>query len=169
MKSSKLIGSVVGLLAILGLSRVALAAPKSCDPTAVAAAQAAIAGACPCAAQASGESWKNHGQYVGCVAHETAKQIAQSHGALSRRCLRSEVSCGARSTCGKPDFFACTVSVAHTCTGDPIPGDGTAAGTCDNPPHLACDTDADCTTTRCSIKSSAELCSGVATTGSCCQ
>src|SRR5262245_6271812 len=129
-RSIALLG-MVAAAAVFSSPPKSIAAPSACDPAAVAAAQAAIASACPCAAQPNGDAWKNHGQYVRCVAQETAKQVAQSHGALKRRCLNSAVSCGARSTCGKPDFVACTVSVAHTCTGDPTPGDGTAAGSCD--------------------------------------
>jgi hypothetical protein len=171
------------VVALIGLAvagrvftpKVALGAPPSCDPATVAAAQAAIAAACPCAgvtdAMGNVQPWKNHGAYVRCVAHATTKATRPPQS-IARRCLRDSVSCGARSTCGKPDFVACRVPVPHTCVGDPVPGDGTAAGTCDNDASVKCDTDADCTTQHCSTRASADSCTAVGGTpssGSCCQ
>jgi hypothetical protein len=55
--------------------------------------------ACPCAGPAAGGAWKNHGQYVSCVAHAANALVAaglvpgSDHGAI--------VSAAARSSCGK--------------------------------------------------------------------
>ncbi|HZR82534.1 MAG TPA: hypothetical protein VFD92_15675 [Candidatus Binatia bacterium] len=163
----------IAVAALSYLTSQAVADPKTCDPAAVAAAQAAIADACPCAGTTAPDGtvtpWKNHGEYVRCVAHETAKQVATSHGTVSRYCLRTSVRCGARSTCGKPGFVACRIHDA--CLNDATPGDGVASGTCESDATIACDTSSDCPVLRCATRSSADLCSasgGEASEGSCC-
>lgn len=49
---------------------------------------------CPCDAD-----WKNHGQYVSCVAHETQQQVAA--GELTHQARADLVSAAAQSSCGK--------------------------------------------------------------------
>lgn len=152
---------------VLG-ARVASAAP-ACDPEVLEAAAAAIAEACPCDGQTNpaGEvvPWRNHGQYVSCVARERnrlAKDLV-----ISKSCLRRAVPCGARSTCGKPGVVTCRLP--DECS-DPL-ADGTPEGVCADDPSIVCDTAADCPVLRCSIKSSAESCAergGISGTGSCC-
>src|SRR5262245_5685823 len=56
---------------------------------------------CPCAGVDDGAggtiAWKNHGQYVRCVAH--AVRDAKRALGVKRRCVRGLVPCAARSTC----------------------------------------------------------------------
>jgi hypothetical protein len=158
--------STIGLAA-LGANR-AHAAP-TCDPAAVAAADAAIQATCPCAGKTdpSGTvtAWKNHGQYTSCVTRERNRQAKQLQ--ISKSCL-NDTSCAARSTCGKRSGFV-TCRIPDVCS-DPTP-DGVAAGTCADAPTIACDTAADCPVLHCSIKSSSDLCSakgGISGVGSCC-
>ena len=67
--------------------------------------------ACPCAGKDDGAggtiTWKNHGQYVRCVAH-AVRDAARSLG-VKRRCGRGLVPCAARSSCGKDGAVACIV------------------------------------------------------------
>lgn len=138
--------------------------PKTCDPAVVDAAAAAITAACACdgTVDASGEvvAWRNHGQYVRCVAHATRDAVKDSDGALTRRCLASAVKCAARSTCGRAaGFVNCTRSTTSACI----------AGACDD--GSACTTDDDCTESSCSFRRTADACvaiGGVPGTGSCC-
>ena len=58
-----------------------------------------VALACPCAAPAAGGAWKNHGQYVSCVAHASQAQVAA--GLLPADGQGAIVSAAARSSCGK--------------------------------------------------------------------
>jgi hypothetical protein len=167
------LGLAVAALALVSSPAAAAPKAKTCDADAVAAAQVAIAAECPCDGQTAPDGsvvpWKNHGQYVRCVAHETSQQIRSSGGALSRRCLRTSVRCGARSTCGKPDAVACRLY--DSCLGDPAPGDGAAEGTCESDAAVACDTNADCPVLRCGIRRSVDLCEamgGAPSSGSCC-
>jgi hypothetical protein len=86
---------------------------KECDAAAVAAAADGIAAACPCAGTTDADGnlvpWKNHGQYVRCVAQATRSAVAGSDGTLQRRCLKESVRCSARSTCGRREgFVSCT-------------------------------------------------------------
>ena len=117
---------------------------------------------CPCAGTDDGAggtiAWKNHGQYVRCVAH-AVRDAARSLG-VKRRCARGLVPCAAHSSCGKSDAAACIAPVAGTCAG----------GLCTDDPSLTCATDADCPLRECS-EQSAEDCAaigGTSTTGSCC-
>lgn len=138
--------------------------PKTCDAAVVDAAVAAIAAACPCEGRSDADGnvvpWKNHGQYVRCVAHATRDAIKASDGALHRRCLKESVRCAARSTCGRREGVVnCTTVLTSPCVG----------GQCAN--GDACATDEDCTQSSCSFRSSAEACvagGGVPGTGSCC-
>jgi hypothetical protein len=105
--------------------------PPACDPDAVAAATAAIADACPCEGQTDEAGnvvpWKNHGQYVRCVAHATRDAVKASDGTLTRRCLKESVRCAARSTCGRPEgFVTCTIDLS--CSFRPSAEACTAAG-----------------------------------------
>lgn len=132
--------------------------PKTCDPTAVASAAASIAAACPCAAPMGGSpaSWKNHGQYVRCVAHATRDAVKSS--SLKHKCLDTQVRCAAQSTCGRSgDVVACRQSSAGTCMN----------AVCSNDAGRTCAVDADCTVASCMIASSA-ACTATAGTGSCC-
>lgn len=67
--------------------------------------------ACPCAGPDDGSgatiAWKNHGQYVRCVAH-AVRDAARSLG-VKRRCGRGLVPCAARSACGKDGAVACVL------------------------------------------------------------
>jgi hypothetical protein len=138
--------------------------PAACDEAAVAAAQASIDAACPCAGKTDDTGavvpWKNHGQYVRCIAKATKAAIKDSDGALSRHCLRSSVRCAARSTCGKREGTVnCTTTTSSACV----------AGACAD--GDACTSDAVCTESSCSFRPSADLCTasgGTPGTGSCC-
>lgn len=138
--------------------------PAACDAAAVDAAAASVAAACPCAGRTDDTGavvpWKNHGQYVRCVAKANKAAIAASAGAVSRRCLKSSQRCAARSTCGRAEGFVnCTKTTSSTCV----------AGSCAD--GSACATDADCGESSCSFRPSAEACTasgGTPGTGSCC-
>ena len=133
-----------------------------CDSAAVAVLDAAVEAACPCDGLPDGlggtTPWRNHGQYVRCVAHATRDQL-RSVG-LKRRCVKGMVPCAARSTCGKSDSVACVVTSTDTCV----------SGACSNDSEMACMTDADCTTSSCRVTSAARCTAlgGVAGSGSCC-
>jgi hypothetical protein len=117
---------------------------------------------CPCAGVSDGNggvvAWKNHGQYVRCVAH--AVRDAVRAAGVKRRCAHGLVPCAARSSCGKNGAVACVVSTTGTCT----------AGACSNAPDMACTVDADCATHSCAVTST-DHCAAVggrASSGSCC-
>jgi len=132
---------------------------KTCDPSVVDSAEAAITEACPCSGPVgtAPTSWGNHGQYVRCVAHAT-KDAARAAG-LKRRCLNTVVRCGARSTCGRlNDVVACRQSSAGTCG---------VNGSCTNDPTRTCAVDGDCTVASCMLTMAAN-CTGTAGVGSCC-
>jgi hypothetical protein len=87
-------------------------APGSGDcATASSAIGAFVDATCPCAGRDDGaggtRAWKNHGQYVRCVAH-AVRNAARSLG-VKRRCGRGLVPCAARSTCGKDHAVACFI------------------------------------------------------------
>lgn len=124
--------------------------------------QAFVDGTCPCDGVDDGAggtvAWKNHGQYVRCVAR-AVREAARAAG-VKRRCGKSLVPCAARSTCGKKRGVTCVVTTGGACAG----------GACGGDPALPCTTDADCATSACGI-TSAERCAelgGTAGTGSCC-
>jgi hypothetical protein len=118
--------------------------------------------ACPCAGASDGTGgtipWKNHGQYVRCVAH-AVKDAARDAG-VKKRCGKGLVRCAARSSCGKDDRVACVVPVAGTCVD----------GTCAEDPAVACLVDGDCDVSECSVRRT-DACTaagGVGSPGSCC-
>ena len=86
-------------------------APGSSCGSASSAIGAFVDATCPCAGLDDGTggtiAWKNHGQYVRCVAH-AVRDAARSLG-VKRRCGRGLVPCAARSTCGKDGAVACIV------------------------------------------------------------
>jgi hypothetical protein len=127
-------GLGIFVVSTLLLSGAVLVAPAHADcPTDVGAE---IAAACPCSA-------RNHGQYVKCVVQ--FRNGLRRAGCLTAETQKTIARCAARSTCGKPDaVLCCFVSGTGTCN-DPLPGDGTVAGTCSNDATIACDTDAACT------------------------
>ena len=134
----------------------------ACDPAAVAGVAAAVDAACPCAGRDDGAGgttpWKNHGQYVRCVAHATRDQLRTA--GLKRRCVRGTVPCAAQSTCGKGAAVACVVTATGTCVN----------AACSNDPETTCAVDDDCTIRTCAV-TTADRCAGaggVAGVGSCC-
>jgi hypothetical protein len=117
---------------------------------------------CPCAGVDDGNggtvAWKNHGQYVRCVAH-AIRDAVRAAGA-KRRCARDLMPCAAQSSCGKKKAVTCLVPAVGTCT----------AGVCSNAPDTTCAVDADCTTKACAVTSAAhcDALGGTAGSGSCC-
>jgi hypothetical protein len=117
---------------------------------------------CPCAGPSDGSggsiAWRNHGQYVRCVAH-AVRDAARAAGA-KRRCGKALVRCAARSSCGKDGAVACLVPAGGTCVD----------GACSDDPAVACLTDAECAASACSVLSGDECTAlgGVGGPGSCC-
>jgi len=104
---------------------------------------AALAAACPCGADSTGQAWRNHGQYVSCVVR--FRNGLRRQGCLDAETQRTIARCSARSTCGKDGAVLCCVyDISGTCN-DPVP-DGTAAGVCSNDIAKPCDTNTDCIT-----------------------
>jgi hypothetical protein len=140
------------------------AKPKTCEAAAVAAAEEALAAACPCAGKLDAEGavvpWRNHGEYVSCVAR--AKGAARrTSGGVPARCLRGVGECAARSTCGKR-------AQAVTCS---FPGATCVGGMCSDGRGNECGSDADCGDGLCTVGPSAEQCSALGGSpgkGSCC-
>jgi hypothetical protein len=134
----------------------------ACDAAASSAIGAFVDATCPCDGVDDGNggttAWKNHGQYVRCVAH-AVKDAAKAAG-VKRRCARDLVPCAARSSCGKRNAVTCIVATTATCTN----------GVCDTPEATPCTTDADCSTRACGV-TTLERCAnagGTAASGSCC-
>jgi hypothetical protein len=107
---------------------------SSCD-AAASAIQAFVDMTCPCAGVDDGNggvtAWKNHGQYVRCVAH-AVRDAARSAG-VKRRCAKSIVPCAAGSSCGKKNAVTCVVAdVCSVTTADKCAAAGgtTGAGSC---------------------------------------
>ena len=132
----------------------------SCE-AASSAIQAFVDANCPCDGVDDGNggtvAWKNHGQYVRCVAH--ASRDAARIAGVKRRCAKNLVPCAAKSTCGRKKGVACDLATTGICVD----------GTCTND-GASCLTDAECASMACTI-TSAERCAnagGVARTGSCC-
>src|SRR5438093_4056203 len=151
---------LVGCLAVSpGAEAKGRPAPVTC-PTDVAAA---LAETCSCAGKtlsnASVQPWKNHGQYVSCVVRY--RNALRKAGCFTDDSVRRTLArCAARSTCGKADAVICCFSDAGICSGDPTPGDGTAAGTCSNDTKMGCDTSADCTKMRARLAHDEASCVG---------
>lgn len=162
--------AAAGFLALAGTA-LAKKPPAVCDATGVASAKAEVDGTCPCTGKSDGLGgavpWKNHGQYVSCVAK--ASKAAAANAGVAKRCLKDVVPCAANSTCGKSDDVAC-ITTSGVCLNDPIPGDLTKEGTCDNDIAVACDTDADCSQPICSVMDPADCIAagGSAAAGTCC-
>jgi hypothetical protein len=130
-------------LALLATASPALAQTGGACPEDVAAA---VAAACPCGADAQGQSWKNHGQYVRCVVR--FRNDLRKQGCLDDAAKRTIARCAARSTCGKEGaVLCCFYDTSGTCS-DAAPGDGTAAGVCSNDDTITCDVNADCITAK---------------------
>ena len=143
------------LFVVVGCLAIASSAAAKGRPTPVPCPTdvlAAVAEMCPCAGEvlpdASVQAWRNHGQYVSCVVR--FRNLLRRSGCLSDDQRRTIARCAARSTCGKGEAVLCCFSETGTCN-DPMPGDGTAAGTCSNDLEMACDVSADCTKTRARI------------------
>ena len=171
MRKSALL-TAFSVVALLSTASIAGAAPKkTCDEAAVASAKAAIDETCPCAGplDSSGGTvpWKNHGQYMKCIAKARKAEARAAHMKLN--CLNSVIPCAAGSTCGKSDAVAC-INTTGACVGDPDSGDGTAEGACENDPTKLCNTDADCSVATCSVMSPEDCTAsgGSAATGTCC-
>ncbi len=143
----------------VGLADKPIPCPDELFPGGVCAPDvgAAVSACCPCDG-----SWKNHGRYVSCAAH--AVNALRKAGCLDKEARRSMKRCAARSTCGKPEGFV-------TCCREK-PGECDEQVCAKTDPPVACTTDADCPPiSKCSTKSSAELCEasgGTSGTGSCC-
>lgn len=135
---------------------------------------AAMAAQCPCegvvAAEGAAPTWRNHGQYVRCVAQYT--NLLRKAECLTSEVKRDLKRCAARSTCGKEGRVLCCVATLDTCSGDLVPGDGLAEGVCTADAEVVCDTDADCTKTKARITDGEEACTAeggeTAGTGSLC-
>jgi hypothetical protein len=130
-------------------------APVSCPPDVV----AAVAEMCPCGGtvlpNASVQPWRNHGKYVSCVVH--FRNALRKSGCFTDDSVRRTLArCAARSTCGKDKVLCCHYDIGM-CS-DPTPGDMVKAGTCSNDATVACDMDADCTTSSSRIASDATAC-----------
>ena len=129
--------------AVLVVSVVSRASSPECEPYRC-AFQAEVNSSCTCTQDGS----SNHGQYVSCVAH-AVKRIAD-RGDMPTNCKGKIKRCAARSVCGKPGFLVCNIPVFGACD--------LTTGTCVGDATRTCATDAECTTTRCKIKSSPEGC-----------
>lgn len=136
------------LLALLALPASARSKGRPEPMTCPSDVPAALATACPCDGKHLPDDsvlpWRNHGQYVSCVAR--FRNTLRKAGCLTADLMRTVARCAARSTCGKAGTVLCCVSASATCT-DPAPGDQTP-GTCSTDAARPCTTDADCTTVR---------------------
>ena len=115
------------------------------------------------------QPWKNHGQYQICMVR--FRNALRKAGCLTADEKRTIARCAAKSTCGKSDTMLCYTSELGTCTGDPMPGDTTAAGTCSNDALLVCDVDTDCAKVTGALTKDADACTaagGVVGAGSVC-
>jgi hypothetical protein len=142
----KFLSSVVSLMLLASASNVFAKPPQAGGGgTCPADVGAALAAACPCAADANAQAWKNHGQYVSCVVRfrNGLRRIA---GCLDATAQRTIARCDARSTCGKEGAVLCCVyDTSGTCS-DLLPGDSIKAGVCSNAATVVCDTATDCIT-----------------------
>ena len=148
MRSSRFLIAVVAFLAVPVGAYAKKPTPMPC-PDDVAAA---LAAACPCDGQKQSDGstlpYRNHGKYVSCVVH-FRNQLRKSD-CLTKDARLTVARCAARSTCGKEGSVVCCQTAAGTCN-DANPGNGTAEGVCSNEIDHACDTDADCITSRAHI------------------
>ncbi len=111
----------------------------------------AVAAACPCNGTPEDPGllpWRNHGEYVRCVAHY--RNALRKAGCLSSAEKRSVVRCAAQAPCGKPGApIVCCTTTLGVCS-DALP-DGIPAGTCSNAPTVGCDVATDCAVTTTSF------------------
>ena len=145
MRRSRCLILLAGFLALpIAVSAKGKPTPMPC-PDDVAAS---LAETCPCEGKmqpdGSTAPYKNHGQYVSCVVH-FRNQLRKSD--CPKDALHTVARCAARSTCGKAGIVVCGLSTTGTCN-DATPGNAIAEGVCSNDGTHACDTDADCTTSR---------------------
>jgi hypothetical protein len=149
----------------------------ACDAPEVTAAKAAIDADCPCAgtpgdADSMGVPtvvpWKNHGEYVSCIAR--ARSAEARNSGVSMRCLVKVVPCAAQSNCGKTDDISCITVTPGVCVGDPLPGDLSQEGACENDTTVLCDTDADCSQSSCAVMNETDCfaADGEPAVGTCC-
>jgi len=125
------------VFALLGVPTAALA---DCPPD----VGAALAAACPCSADAHGQAWKNHGQYVKCVVQ--FRNDMRKQNCADKATIRTIARCAARSTCGKEGaILCCKYDLSNTCVAASCASDA-AASCCSNDNTVACATDADCIT-----------------------
>ena len=123
---------IVSLLSIALLASAGSAFAQSNCPTDTGAA---LAAACPCAADSGGHAWKNHGQYVKCVVQ--FRNGLRRQGCLDAAAQRTIARCAARSTCGKVGaILCCFYDTSGTCN----------AGVCSNDATHTCASNADCIT-----------------------
>jgi hypothetical protein len=88
-------------------------------------------------------------------------------GCLTSDEKRTIARCAAKSSCGKTDTVLCCTSKLGMCTGDPMPGDMTAGGTCSNDALVICDVDTDCTKVSGALSKDPDACvAGGGTVGS---
>ena len=135
---------------------------SACDTAASSVIGAFVDSTCPCDGVDDGNggtvAWKNHGQYVRCVAH--AVKAATRAAGVKRRCARDLVPCAARSSCGKRNAVRCIVTATGICTN----------GACDAPAGMPCTVDSDCTAQVCSVTTATRCAEagGTAGSGTCC-
>jgi hypothetical protein len=147
LRSLVMIGSV-----LVGAAAMPALAQEGCPPD----VGAALAAACPCAADSGNAAWRNHGKYVSCVVR--FRNDLRRRGCLDAHANGQIARCAARSTCGKPDTVLCCVyDTSGTCS-DTAPGDTVPGGDCSNDPSKACDTATDCVTVRGPKVTKADLC-----------
>jgi hypothetical protein len=120
---------------------------------------AALDLACPCPGRPLDSTgmvapWRNHGQFVSCVAH-FRNALRKGHCA-DPSSMRSIVRCAARSSCGREDAVLCCRYTTGMCS-DPNPADLVAQGTCSNG-GAACNADADCTQSSARVVHDAASC-----------
>lgn len=119
-----------------------------------------VAETCPCDGKVlpdlSVQPWRNHGQYVSCVVRY--RNALRKAGCFTDDSVRRTLArCAARSTCGKETRVRCCTYTPGVCS-DPTPGDLIAEGTCAHDALLACDVDADCTTSSARLSRDADAC-----------
>lgn len=164
---------VAHVIALTLLPMLAHAKGKPEPITCPADVAVAVAEACPCEGKllptSEVQPWKNHGQFVSCTVR--FRNALRKAGCLTVDEKRTIARCAARSTCGKSDTVLCCTSELGTCTGDSMPGDLVATGTCSNDALVMCDVDTDCTKTTGTLTKDPDACTaggGVVGSGSVC-
>jgi hypothetical protein len=110
-------GLLVGSL-LVGLPASALAkcGDDPADPTAVAAARAAVVAACPC------YGFPTHRDYISCASGVVVQRVATT--LLRKRCKGAVMRCAAKSVCGKPGAVACCRTMRTGATKCSVKRDG---------------------------------------------